>query len=171
MSTPTTPLPTLDEALNITEADLVANRAGRLSDAQKFRLTKGWRRTLWIVIGLVIAVGFGATLALFFGQQSGSLVLTFVGILLTVINAMIVGVGAQGYMRTSRDLRSGSISEISGVVSHTIRVSGRVATYVLKVDGQEVVVPRPVFFAVEDGKPYRLYRAPASKTLLAAEPL
>jgi len=171
LSSPTQPIPTLDEALSITEADLAANRAGRLSEAQKLRLTKGWRRTLWIVIGLVIVVGFGATLALFFGQQGGSLVLTFVGILLTVINAMIVGVGAQSYMRTSRDLRTGSVSEMSGVVSHTIRVSGRVATYVLKVDGQEVVVPRPVFFAVEDGKPYRLYRAPASKTLLAAEPL
>jgi hypothetical protein len=31
-------------------------------------------------------------------------------------------------------------------------------------------VPRPVFFAVEEGKRYRLYRAPATRTLLAAEP-
>lgn len=171
MSSPAKPLPTLDEALNITEADLVANREGRLSDAQKQRLTRGWRRTLWIVIGLVIAVGFGATLALFFAQQSGSLILTFIGILFTVFNALIVGIGAQSYLRTSRDLRAGTVSELSGVVSHTIRVSGRVATYILKLDGQEVVVPRPVFFALEDGKPYRLYTAPTSKTLLAAEPL
>ncbi len=171
MSAQTKPLPTLVEALGFTDADLAANRAGRLSDAQKQRLTKGWRRTLSIFIGVIAAVGFAATLALFLGQRNNSPVLTVVGIALTLINALTVGIGAQSYLRTSRDLRSGSVAAVSGVVSHTLRVSGRLATYVLRLDGEEVIVPKPVFFAIEEGKPYRLYRAPVSKTLLAAEAL
>jgi uncharacterized membrane protein YidH (DUF202 family) len=167
----TKPLLTLDEALNISSEDLAANRAGRLSEAQGRRLQRGWRRTLAILIAVVVIVGLIATVALFFGQRNSSSILTLVGIVLTVINAVIVGIGAQSYIRTSSDLRGGSIAEVSGVVKHTVRVSGRVATYVLTLDGQEVIVPKPVFFAIEEGKPYRLYRAPASKTVLAAEPV
>lgn len=170
MAAATKPLPTLAEALNIRDDDLAANRAGYLSEAQKERLRRGWRRTLGIVAGVVVGVGLVATVALFFGQRNGSSILTGVGIVLTVINAVIVGIGAQSYLRTSSDLRAGSVAEVRGVVSHTVRVSGRVATYVLKLDGQEVIVPKPVFFAIEEGKSYRIYRAPASKTVLAAEP-
>jgi hypothetical protein len=169
VTTPVTTIGTLPETLGFTPEDLAANRDGRLSEAQKARLTRNWRRTLWIVIGLVIVCGLGATILLFVGQQQGSAILSFVGILVTFVNAAIVGLGAQSYLRTSRDIREGRVAELSGVVSHTIRVSGRVATYILKLDGQPLVVSKPVFFAVEDGKPYRFYRAPASKTLLSGE--
>ncbi len=161
---------TLADILNFSADDLAANRAGQLSDAQKQRLTRGWRRTLWIVIALVVVCGLTATVLLFLGQRSGSSILSVIGVVVTVINALIVGVGAQSYLRTSSDVRGGRVAAITGVVSHTIRVSGRVATYVLKVDDHEIVVPKPVFFAVDDARSYRFYRAPSSKTLLAAEP-
>ena len=163
-------LGSLTEILNFGEEDLAANRAGQLSEAQKYRLTRGWRRTLWIVIGLVIALGLGATTILFVAQRNDLPVLSVIGVLMTVINAGIVGLGAQSYLRTSSDLKNGRVATVSGVVSHTIRVSGRVQTYILKVGGENVVVSRLVFFAVEDGKAYHLYRAPTSKTLLSAEP-
>ncbi|MBI1258408.1 MAG: hypothetical protein GC204_13135 [Chloroflexi bacterium] len=163
-------LGSLTDALNFAEEDLLANRAGRLSDAQKQRLTRGWRRTLWIVIGLVIVLGLSATTVLFIAQRNDLPVLNMIGILMTIVNALVVGLGAQSYLRTSSDLNNGRVTTISGVVNHTIRVSGRVATYILKVGDEKVVVSRPVFFAVEDGKAYNLYRAPSSKTLLAAEP-
>ncbi len=169
LATPVTTISTLPETLNFTPDDLAANRDGRLSEAQKERLTRNWQRTLWIVIGIVIGCGFGATTLLFLAQQQGSPVLTFLGILVTVINAGIVGLGAQSYLRTSRDIREARVDTLSGVVSHTIRVSGRVATYILKLDGVPLVVSKPVFFAVEDNKPYRFYRAPTSKTLLSGE--
>ena len=162
-------LGSLTDALNFSAEDLDANRAGRLSETQKQRLTRGWRRTLWIVIGMVIVFGLAATTILFVAQRNNSLVLNVVGIVLTIINALIVGLGAQSYLRTSSDLKGGRVVTISGVVSHTIRVSGRVATYILKVGDQNVVVSRLVFFAVEDGKAYHFYRAPSSKTLLSAE--
>jgi membrane protein YdbS with pleckstrin-like domain len=163
-------LGSLTEALNFSAEDLDANRAGRLSDRQKYRLTRGWRRTLWILIGLVIFLGLAATTMLFVAQRGDSPVLNVIGILLTIINAAIVALGTQSYLHTSSDIKNGRVTIISGIVSHTIRVSGRVATYILKVDNQEVVVSKLVFFAVEDGKPYHFYRVPASKTLLSAEP-
>lgn len=161
----------LADVLNFSADDLAANRAGELSVAQKARLARGWRRTFWVILGLVVGFGLAATILLFLGQRNQSPILSLIGVTITVINAVIVGLGAQSYLRTSSDLRGGRVVTVSGVVSHTIRVSGRVATYVLKIDRQEIVVSKPVFFAVEDAKPYRLYRAPASKTLLAAEPV
>jgi hypothetical protein len=172
MATPAAPartIGTLTETLSFTPEDLAANRAGNLSEAQKERLTRNWRRTLGIVIGLVIVCGLGATILLFVAQQHGSPILSAVGVLVTFVNAAIVGLGAQSYLRTSRDIREGRVTELSGVVSHTIRVSGRAATYILNVGGQPLVVTKPVFFAVEDGKPYRFYRTPMSKTLLSGE--
>ena len=157
------------EALNFSAADLAANRAGRLSERQKYKLERGWRRMLWITIGGVVFVTLGATILLFLGQQNESPILSFIGVLLTIVNAVLIGVGAQSYLRTSRDLREGRAAELSGVVTHTIRITGRVATYILRVEGQDVVVAKPVFFAVEEGKPYRLYRAPNSKALLSGE--
>lgn len=161
----------LAEALGFSDQDLAENRAGRMSDAQKQHLRRGWRRTLWIVGALVPAFGLLATILLFMAQRNGSSILSVIGVLVTLINAVIVGLGAQSYLRTSGDINQGNVAELSGVVNHTIRVSGRVLTYVLKIEGQEVIVPKPVFLAFEDNKPYRLYRAPASKILLAAEAL
>jgi hypothetical protein len=161
----------LMDVLNFSAADLAANHEGRLSEAQTARLKRIWRRTLTIIVGLVLGVGLTATILLFVAQTNGSAILNFIGIALTVINATIVGLGAQSYLRTSGDLRAGRVAEVSGTVSRTIRLSGRAATYVLRVDGQELVVTKPLFAVIEDGKAYRFYRAPASKTLLAAEPL
>lgn len=161
----------LADVLNFSADDLAANRTGALSVAQKERLERGWRRTFWIILGLVVGCGLAATILLFLGQRNGSPVLSIIGVTVTAINAVMVGLGAQSYLRTSRDLRGGRVATISGAVRHTLRVSGKVATYILVVDGQEIIVPKPVFFAVEEGKPYRLYRAPASKTLLSAEPV
>ena len=169
MAAPETKM-SLEAALGFSVDDLAANRAGRLSESQKQRLTRGWRRTLWIVIGVVVLFGLIATTLLFLAQRHGSAILTGIGIIITIINATIVGLGAQSYLRTSGDVRGGQVATISGVVGHTIRVTGRVLTYILKVDGQEIMVSKPVFYAVEDGKAYRFYRAPASKTLLSAEP-
>src|SRR3954467_13776069 len=106
----------LAEALNFSGDDLTANRAGRLSEAQIARLTRSWRRTLWIVIGLVVLFVLIATTLLFLAQQHDSPILTVIGIIVTIINATIVGLGAQSYLRTSSDIRGGRVVTINGVV-------------------------------------------------------
>jgi hypothetical protein len=159
-------------ALGFTEQDLTANREDHLSDAQEARLRRGWRRTLLIGIGLLIAGIFGATLLLFLGQQNQSPVLTIMGLAVTVLNALLVGIGAQHAIRYRTDVDSGRVERLSGPVTHTVRVySGRAAAYVLKIGGQDVVVTKPVFHAfVENGR-YTLYRSAGSRALLSAEPM
>ncbi|MCC6802480.1 MAG: hypothetical protein IT319_06325 [Anaerolineae bacterium] len=160
----------LADVLNFSAEDLAANRAGNLSNSQKARLARGWQRTVGIIVGLVVGFGLLATILLFLGQRNESPILSIIGVIITVVNAVLVGLGAQSYLRTTSDLRGGRVAVLDGVVSHTIRVTGRAATYILKVDAQEIIVPKVVFFAFEESKPYRLYRAPASRTLLSAEP-
>lgn len=159
-------------ALGFSEDDLLANREDRLSAAQEAQLRRGWRRTLLIGIGLLIAGIFGATLLLFLGQQNQSPVLTVMGLAVTVLNALVVGLGAQHAMRYNADVNSGKVERLSGPITHTVRVySGRAAAYVLKIDGQELNVAKPIFHAfVENGR-YTLYRSAGSRTLLSAEPL
>jgi hypothetical protein len=161
----------LAAALGFTADDLAANRAGQLSAAQDARLRQAWRRQLIVTVSLVIALMFGATFALFFGQRNDSAVLSFIGILLTVINAGVVGLAAQAYLRVNGDRARGGVLATSGAITRTLRVvSGRVTVCVIKLGGDEVIVSKPVFNAFEEGGRYTLYRTPISKTLLSAEP-
>ncbi len=161
----------LAAALGFSANDLAANRQGMLSEAQQTRLQSSWRRQLIGTVIVVVAIMFGATLVLFFGQRSESAALSFIGVSLTVINAVIVGLGAQSYLRMKGDTSRGGVLVTSGVITHTIRVvSGRVTTFVLKIDGaDEVIVSKPIFNAFAEGKSYTLYRTPVSKVLLSAE--
>ncbi|GEM_PF-1097635 len=165
---------TLNEALRFTLADLAANRAGHLSDSQIEALRRAWRRSAVTTAVIVIGIGIGAILMLYAGQQNGSFVLTLIGIALTLLNAGIVGFAAQARIRLNADLRQPIIA-VRGIVRHTIRVSGKAATYILDVEGtdsppERMLVAKPVFFAFEENVPYCLYRTAASKTLLSAEP-
>ncbi|MCS7071665.1 MAG: hypothetical protein NZM00_09180 [Anaerolinea sp.] len=162
-----TPLMT---ALNFTEIDLNANRAGDLSLAQAERLRKNWRRTLWVTLPLVIAVLVGASLLIYLGQRQNNGIIAIMGIALTVLNAYIVGRLAQARYRLSADLRPPLVIQ-DGQVERTLRIVGRGRLYVLKIDGRELLVTRPIFNAFEDKARYRLYRTPASKQILSAERL
>lgn len=161
----------LATALGFSADDLAANRAGRLSEAQDRRLRTGWRRQLIVTVILVIALMLGATVVLFIGQRGDSAALTFIGVLLTVINAGVVGLAAQNYLRVSGDRARGGVLATSGAITRTLRVvSGRVTVCIVKVNGEDVIVSKPVFNAFEEGKRYTLYRTPVSKTLLSVEP-
>lgn len=159
----------LPEALGFTETELAANRAGHLTDTQKERLSKMWRRTLNILIAVVIGVGLIATIFLYLAQENNSLILYVIGIGLTVLNAVIMGIGASSYLRVSRDIRNGRAAVLEGTLRHTIRLSGRTRTYILDIGSERIVVPRATFNAFEEGIGYRLYRAPATRMLLTAE--
>ncbi|MBK8020425.1 MAG: hypothetical protein IPK19_03105 [Chloroflexi bacterium] len=163
------PSVSLPEALNFDEQDLELNRAGQISDAQAERIRSLWRRNLLWIVGGLLFNGLAATVLIFAGTSSNSTPLIFIGMGLTVLNAVIMGLGATNYMRTQRDLRQRQVETIQGTLRHTIRVSGRNRTYILEVGGERLIVPRPVFSAFEEAKAYRLYRSPATRILFAAE--
>lgn len=158
-------------ALGYGADDLAENRAGRLSAAQRERLQRSARRALLIGALIVIGIGLAATVLLYLGRVSDSTILNIVGIALTVVNAVIVVVIAQNRGRITADLRAGTVSALTGTLTRTVRVQSRLVIYLLKVENQEIQVSRVVFAAFTDGGRYRLYRTPASKTLVGAEAL
>lgn len=158
----------LDDALHFTADDLVANREGRLGVGQRERLQRSARRTLSVGILGFILVGLGAALLIFLGQRNDSMILTIIGIALTVINAAIVGFLVQSRLRLQSDLTQ-PVTVDESLVHRTLRISGRSPTYLLKFDDREIVVNKRAFNAFIEGAAYKLYRSAGSKTLIAAE--
>jgi len=163
-----TPTP-LDQALGFTAADLAANQDGALSPSQIDRLHASMRRTLAFSAFAFVVVAFAATLFLFFGGQNNVPVLSVIGISLTVVNAVVVGIGAQNYLRTQHDVKAGSVIVLEGSVKRTVRLSGRNPTYILNINEEKIIVPKIMFNAFEEHSTYRLYRAPLTKTVFTAE--
>ncbi len=159
----------LMEALNFDTDDLARNREGRLSARQLERLRQLRGRSVLIGMGIILLIGFAAALIVFLSQRNNSPILLLVGIGVTICNAALTGILARNWLRLNADIRAGEVASVSGSVHHTIRVAGRVAQYLLRVDGIDITVSKPVFLAVAEGKPYRFYRAPASRVLLSAE--
>lgn len=164
-------LMTLEQALRFDAADLQANREGRLSPRQALALRTGWRRTLALHIGLLLAITLGATIVLFVGWRYDSPVLTVIGIALTVCNAFVLGLLAQATMRFRGDTSGAPLRVLHGRVERTLRVNERArsAAYFVRVEGSEIRVNKPVFNAFAEGGQYRVYRAPASGQVLSAE--
>jgi hypothetical protein len=170
-SPPITSIGTLNDALHFTDDDLDANRAGQLSDAQRARLRAAFQRSLIVAFIALMGIGLTAAVLIYQGQRSDSLVLSIIGVSLTLVNAAIMGILAQSYIRLSADLRADSLLVTRGIVSHTVRIYSRAASYLLEIQGERLLVPKAVFFAFEDKQSYALYRTRASKTLLSAERL
>lgn len=158
-------------ALGYGAPDLAENQAGRLSAAQRERLRKSAGRALVIGVLIVVGVGLAATILLYLGRLNGSVILNIVGIALTLVNAVILVTLVQNRLRVGGDLNAGTVTAVTGTVARTVRVQNRLVTYVLKLGDEEINVSRAVFATFADGGRYRLYRTPASKTLVGAEAL
>lgn len=162
----------LMQALQFTSDDLAANRRGAIGPTQAARLHRTLRRAL--IAGLIV-LALGVLLAavcLYFGDRHDDLVLTLVGIALTVFNAIVVGFLAQWWLRARADLRQ-PLLVTSGLIHRTVRArpNGQLLGFVLHLEDSpvEVRVSRQVFNAFSDGAVYRLYRSAGSRQLLSAE--
>lgn len=160
----------LRSVLRFDDADLDANRAGQPSPRQRMRLRAGWQRARLTYAAVAVINVIGAIACLFAGQQGGSLVLSLIGFAFLGINAAVVGLAAQAYLRYNRDAASGAVVVLAGYPQHTIRVAGRSLTYVLTVNDERLYVTKEVFLAIErDTTAYRFYRTPGTNTLLSVE--
>ena len=156
-------------ALNFTADDLAANREGRLSEPQRVRLRAARLRFVPIGVATLLGVVLLATTALYLGQINRAGVLSFVGVALTICGAAVSGVLVRNWYRLATDLERNTVQTLGGTVEHTVRVSGRVANYILRIDGHELSVPKPVFLSLKNGGQYRLYRTPIAQVLLTGE--
>jgi hypothetical protein len=158
----------LTSALGFTADELAANRENRLSTAQEERLRHAARRLLVIGIGGIIVIGLGAAVLIFIAQQNNSAILFLIGVVLTIVNAAIVGLLVQNRLRSQSDLTQ-PVRTQEGIVHRTLRISGRTPTYILRIGNEQIIVNKPTFNAFIDGAVYKLYRTAGSKALISAE--
>jgi hypothetical protein len=158
--------------LGFAPADLEDNRAGHLSELQRYTLRARRRRAVMTGLVIVLAVVFIATLFLFLGGQRDSFILTLIGIIVTICNAALSVIFARHWFRLSADIRGGVVRASHGTLERVIKpVNRRVVNYMIRVDNAEVFVSKEAFELFEHRMPYVLYRAPHTGTLLAAERL
>lgn len=155
--------------LDFDKDDLNANRRGQLSARQQARLRRTRSRATALNVLLLVFIVLCATGALYLAQTRNSIVGLLIGILLTVVNAILMARTLQNWLRVAEDLRTQRVEALSGAVERTVRVVGRAIIYVLKVGGREFIAPKAVFNTVPEGERWHFYRAPRSGTLLSAE--
>lgn len=159
------------DVMSFTADDLAANRQGNLSTAQADRLKRNRQRTTIIGVVAFFVIVILATIFLFVGQQSESTILIVIGGLLTVLNAVMIGMIARGYLRTSADLRAGSVEILEGDLERVVRRGRQQDNYLLRIDGASLYVTKEIFLQFRHETPYRIYRSRWSGVLLSAEPL
>jgi hypothetical protein len=155
--------------LQFDAGDLANNRAGLLSERQRQRLRRTRSRAALVNGGVAFVIVIAAAALLFLAQRDNSLPALLVGIMLTVANALLIGLTAQSWLRIAGDLARDEVDTLVGKVERTVRVVGRSVQYLLRVEGKDIPVTKEVFNAVAEGQRWRFYRAKVSGTLLSAE--
>lgn len=160
--------PSLADALNFTDDDLTANRAGRLSDVQSTRLRAraGYTTLAGALIALALAGGgfwliaLGATLAALalFALAAGLFVLT-----------------RWGRGTAAAEVAAGAVACVSGEAVLSANdypnPNGNVTEYVLEIGDEAFVLSRDAFAAFEDGDTYTVYYLPGLRMVISAEGL
>lgn len=168
---PETTAPTLAGELQFSPDDLAANREGKLSEMQDYKLRVRRHRAVMIGLSVLMAVIVVATLLIFAGtREGGSGILAVIGAGITVCNAALMAIFGRHWMRLHSDIQGGVVEATTGELERVIKpISRRVVNYMIRVEDAEVFVSQEAFEAFEHEATYTLYRAPSTGTLLAAE--
>lgn len=163
-------------ALKFDEAELRANREGRLSVRQRNRVFARRRRLIFALLLLTLVIGALAAsviLGLLPGATPQGIVLALGAEALTAGLAFLVWSLWQGFRAR---LAPGMVQSVRGVVtSYVLRERrtdrpGARTGYYLRVADMEFAVSAAVPAAFEDGAAYRLYYVERPFVLLSAEP-
>ena len=176
----------LQAALNFTDDDLVANRAGKLSPSQQTRMNKAQGQgqignivfgIIFVVILVVIAI---VVLPPLFAPQPEHSSSVPPGIIILVI-VVVLGIVGFSFLRTRRKLRgvSGAVLATEGEAKGNVKATGNVdqmgvmMAYRIKVGSVTFAVSRPdQVAAFHDGARYRAYYVQGTlPILISAEAL
>lgn len=158
------------QAFNLREEDIVANRAGRLSERQKTWLAPPKVRGLVLLViagHMALIGGLLGAIALITGEP----ILFFVLLIVLGLGAlpfMLIGREGIGRPVLQNDVQRGKVSMIQGtIVPDPDTVNRR---YYVQVGDLRFKVTARVYGRFIANADYRLYYLPDSKTLLSAEP-
>ncbi|MEO0563579.1 MAG: hypothetical protein AAF125_15835 [Chloroflexota bacterium] len=171
--TSTTEHSPLAEALNFTEADLAANRDGKISERQRGFIIVDRQKNILLGAAIVGALVFAVTGLLYLGNANSNGILQVLGIVLLVITTSLSWFFAFNWRRMTYDLRTNDVEMIEGEAQHVMRQVGRAQAGSIRI-GDTVEVPADsldTFRAFAPGATYRLYRTAYTGRLLSAEPL
>ncbi|MDQ7027117.1 MAG: hypothetical protein Q9P01_21885 [Anaerolineae bacterium] len=164
------PVTELMQPMDFNADDLAANREGRLGNNQRQRLEALQMRTLMIASSGFMGIGIAAATFFYFAQVNSSLVLQLMGIFVTIINALFVGMNGRQWMLLNADIRNADVELISGTMERVVKADERMNNFLLRIDGNDFYVKKELFKLFRHEVPYRLYRTQHAKILLAAEP-
>ncbi|MEL6405513.1 MAG: hypothetical protein AAFR81_14180 [Chloroflexota bacterium] len=164
------PAEAIMQPLGFDQDDLSANREGKLSERQQDELRRLQTRTLLIGAGGFMGFALVATIFLFFGSGDALWLLTFLGIFVTILNALFVGMLARQWMRLRADMDSGTITTLEGELERVVLPDRRANNLILRIEGEDFHVKKTVFQQFRHEVAYRVYRTTHSRVLLSAEP-
>lgn len=156
--------------MQFAQEDIEANRGGTLGPNQRIRLENLQRQTILIGVLSFMGIGIVASVFLYFGQIKDSTILVFIGAMLTIINAILIGFLGRHWMQLSGDIRNDEVVTISGMLERVLQPDGKMNNFILRVEGETFHVNKDLFKLFRHEVEYRLYYAPYSRVLLAAEP-
>ena len=176
----------LQAALDFTDDDLAANRAGRLSPAQQTRMgkTQGQGQIANIVFGIVFVVVLAViafiVLPPLFAPQPANSSAVPPGIIVLVI-VVVLGIIGLSFLRTRRKLRgvTGAVLAVEGEAKGNVKATGNVdqadlmMMYRLKVGSVTFALhSADQVAAFRDGARYRAYYVKGTlPILISAEPV
>lgn len=152
----------LQEKLRFSDADLEANRAGRLSDAQKrkmMREAKEWKA--WL-IGGVLLMG-GVTIAGILVTRSwlkgDNGVVWGILAIVAVLLAFVVGISLWPTdQQTRTEINIGAVNKAEGTATLAEDSSKASLTYIVTIGRHEIRgVPEATYRAFKAGRQYRVY--------------
>lgn len=156
--------------MGFTSQDLRANEAGELGATQRQRLARLRQRAIGIGGAVFCVFVLIATVFLYLGQANDSGILTALGILLTLLNAVALGMFARHWMRLNADLNDNRVQAVRGELERIVKPSGQLSNYILRLEGNDFEVTKEVFKLFRHEVTYTFYCAPRSGVLLAARP-
>ncbi len=155
----------LSELLHFAPDDLAANRAGRLSDAQRALLRARQRdiiRPPLLTLGIFAALLFASRLLPTTNDGGFALVLALGGVVL----ALFVPPAIRDWQDLRADLEAGEVLSVTGSAA-----ANEDSVLLLEVGGQSFRVSREVLLALDADPVYAVYYTARSRVVLAIEAL
>lgn len=164
------PLSALMEALDFDMNDLQHNRGRQLTVRQRQRIERLKRRALLVGAGVFLLLALAASLLIYLGQRSEQPLLSLLGVLATVLNAIAIGFSARSYYRLEADLRESEPLEIyEGILERVVRPYGQVNNYVLRLANHEFSVTKDAFKLFRHKLIYAIYATKHSNLIMSTE--
>lgn len=159
------------------EADLEANRQGRLSEAQKADLAAKGRKifTSCSTAGLSI-VGIGVLFFVMLSLLNATQVTICPNPLIFIIAAVVAGAacvsfGISTFFYTRRSTGQDTVVALTGPITLEKQVrSAKYVTTILRLGDQRFTIPADAYDHLTDGVSYTVYTRPNSLQILSIEP-